>query len=281
MTIAAKISSNLHVSQQPRANGEAMVFSKLRNTGSAIADLRTSGCMKMLFPRSDGQELTGIMLNTAGGVTGGDRLAIQAGAKAGSHLRLSTQAAERIYRAQPGEVGRIETRLSAEDGARLDWLPQETILFDRAALDRRLTVDLSATARLLLVEPLIFGRAAMGEAVNDAQLTDRIRVTRDDALIFADTMRLQGNLQAHMTRSAIGAGAGAMATVLLATTVDEADHLLPHIRALLPTTAGASVIRPGLLYLRLLAPDGFELRKTLLPVLTCLNGANLPRTWMI
>ncbi|WP_323784388.1 urease accessory protein UreD [Thalassovita sp.] len=258
-----------------------MVFSKLRGDRSALSDLRTSGCMKMLFPRGDGKELTGILLNTAGGVTGGDHLSLHAGAKAGSHLRLSTQASERIYRAQPGEVGQIETDLSAADGARLDWLPQETILFDRAALIRRLTVNLSGNARLLLAEPLIFGRAAMGETVDAAQLTDQIRVIRDGSLIFADTMRLQGDLRAHMARTAIGAGAGAMATVLLATTTDEADSLLPQIRALLPDSAGASVIRPGLLYLRLLSLDGFELRKTLLPVLTCLNGGNLPRTWMI
>ncbi len=281
ITIAAKIPSEGYVSQQPRAQGTALIAAKPRGDRSALADFRTSGCLKMLFPRSAATELTAIQVNTAGGVTGGDHIALSARAQAGSHLRLSTQAAERIYRAQPGEVGRIDTRLSVEDGARLDWLPQETILFDRAALDRQLRVDLTGSARFLMVEPLILGRAAMGETVRDARLTDHIRVTRDGRPVFADTMRLSGDLVEHMARTATGSGAGAMASVLLATSEAEADSHLAPIRALLPDTAGASVIRPGLLYLRLLAPDGFELRKTLIPVLQRLNGANLPRTWMI
>ncbi len=281
ITIAGKISSDLHVSQQPRAKGEALIIAKPRGDRSTLADFRTSGCMKMLFPRSPTPDLTAIMLNTAGGITGGDRIALTARAREGSHLRLSTQAAERIYRAQPGETGKVVTRLSVQDGARIDWLPQETILFDRAALDRQLRVDLTGSARFLMVEPLILGRAAMGETVRNARLTDRVRVVRDDIPVFADTMRLSGGLLEHMARAATGGGAGAMASVLLATSESEAETLLAPVRALLPDTAGASVIRPGLLYLRLLAPDGFELRKTLIPVLQRLNGANLPRTWMI
>ncbi|MDX1781909.1 MAG: urease accessory protein UreD [Thalassovita sp.] len=237
--------------------------------------------MKVLFPRGQGSELTGILLNTAGGITGGDRILMQAGTQAGSHMRLSTQAAERVYRAQPGELGRVDTRLSLATGARLDWLPQETILYDGGALERRLEVDMAGDARFLLAEPLILGRAAMGETVRDATLTDHIRIRRDGTLIFADTMRLRGDLQDLMARVATGGGAGAMASVLLATSEHEAESLLPAIRPLLPDTAGASLIRPGLLYLRLLAPDGFTLRKSLIPVLQRLNGATLPRTWMI
>ncbi|MFY0679220.1 MAG: urease accessory protein UreD [Thalassovita sp.] len=237
--------------------------------------------MKMLFPKTDATAMTGIFLNTAGGITGGDHLNIRARAKDNSHLRLSTQAAERVYRAQPSEVGRVDTSLSAGPGARLDWLPQETILFDQSALHRRQEVRLYEDARLLMVEPLVLGRAAMGEVIEHTDLRDQIRIYRDDQLIFTDTLRLKGDVDAHMRGTAIGNGAGAMASVVLATSPDEADQMLARIREQLPLTAGASVVHPGLLFIRFLAGDSFDLRKTLIPVLTCLNEDPLPRTWMI
>lgn len=259
-----------------------MVGSKLRDGLSVLQDLRTSGCLKMLFPRSGSDALTGILLNTAGGITGGDHIEMRAVAGAGSHLTLSTQAAERIYRAQPGETGRVETHLTVEAGARLDWLPQETILFDHAALNRRQHFNLQGDARLLMAEALVLGRTAMGEQVRQARVNDQIRISREGQVIFADTLRLSGDVSHHMAGNATGGGAVALASVLLVTArADEAEQILPRVRALLPKTAGASLPHPGVLYLRLLASDSFELRKTLLPVLTLLNAGPVPRTWMI
>ncbi len=253
--------------------------SKALGAASGLDDLRSSGALKMLFPRCGAERVTGVMVNTAGGVTGGDRLNIAATAGADSRLTLTSQAAERIYRAQPGEVGQISTRLQLHDGARLDWLPQETILFDRSALNRSLQIDMAGDATALIVEPLVFGRAAMGETVSDAALHDRIHLRRDGKLIFADTLHLSGDVQAHLTRPAVAAGAGAMAGILFAGPQAE-THLAP-LRALMPPTGGVSLIRPGLLFARLLAPDSFVLRQTLVPVLTRLNGGALPRTWML
>ncbi|MGH1354005.1 MAG: urease accessory protein UreD [Thalassovita sp.] len=256
-----------------------MVCSKARDDLSVLADFRTSGCLKTLFPRGAKDRLTGVFLNTAGGITGGDQLKFQAKAGPESRLCLTTQAAERIYRAQPGEVGQVDNHLTIAPGARLDWLPQETILFDHGALDRSLTIDMAANSRLLAVESLILGRSAMGETLNATHLRDRIRVRRDDDLIFADTLRLDTDTLPDLPRAAMLNGAGAMASVIFAAPEAEA-HLTP-VRNLMPNTGGVSLIRPGLLFARILAEDSFVLRQSLIPVLTHLNGANLPRTWMI
>lgn len=250
---------------------------------SALADLRHSGCLKALFPRGPQDRLSAVFVNTSGGITGGDDLRIEAAVSSGSRLSLTSQAAERIYRSSHGAPGIVRTRISVAQGARLDWLPQETILYDRASLDRSLRVDLQGDGCCLLVETLVFGRGAMGETIRDISLSDRIAVWRDGTPLFVDRTRLSGNAALHLERRAIAGGGIAIATVLLATAPDKPDagaHL-NKLRPTLPAQAGISLIRPGLLLLRLLAPDSFILRQTLLPVLAQLNDGPLPRTWMI
>ncbi len=219
------------------------------------------------------------MINTAGGVTGGDRFTLQASAASGTELTLTTQAAERAYRAQPGQMGKIRNRVSVAPGARLNWLPQETILFQGSALDRSLRVDLAEDSRLLLCETLVLGRAAMGEVLNDACLRDRIEVHRAHRLHFVDVIRFDGDITAHLARPNTGGGAQAIAA-LLYISPDAEGHLEP-LRAALPDTAGVSLIHPDTLFVRALAPDSFALRQTLVPILTRLSGAPLPRPWMI
>jgi len=263
---------------QPRAVGEVVLGVRAGASGTALATLRQAGAFKVLFPRPTGAALEAILVNTAGGITGGDRFSTRAEAGAGSHLRLTTQAAERAYRAQPGEVGRVTTRLSVEAGARIDWLPQETILYDGSALDRRLVIDMAADARLLLVEPVIFGRAAMGEVLRAAAFRDRIAIDRDGVPLYRDGVAFTGDIAARLARPGVGGGAGAMAS-LVYVGADAEAHLAP-LRDLLPAEAGASLIRPGVLALRLLAPDGYDLRQALVPALRRLTQDALPRSWM-
>ena len=158
---------------QPRAQGEAGAVMGPKG----LIGLRQQGSAKCFLPRTHA-EATAVFLNTAGGLTGGDRFAYAAEARAGARLTATTQAAERVYRAQPGETARVSGRVTLGAGARLDWLPQETILFDGGALDRRLEVDMAEDARLLAVEPLVLGRAAMGETVHEARFRDAWRLRR-------------------------------------------------------------------------------------------------------
>jgi urease accessory protein len=269
----------------PRSRGTLLLHSKVQagSGASVLEDLRHSGCLKALFPRGPADRLSAVFVNTSGGITGGDdlRLALRVGAE--SRLSLTSQAAERIYRASGGEPGRVTTRIEVAAGAQLDWLPQETILFDAARLDRRLRVDLAADARCLVVETLVFGRTAMGEDVRQVHLSDRIEIWRAGAPLFIDRMRLSGDAVARLSGPATAGGAVAMASVIFACPPDSPDAAahLESLRPDLPAGAGASLIRPGLLFLRLAAPDSFTLRRTLLPVLAQLNDGPLPRTWMI
>jgi len=242
-----------------------------------LQTLRQSGSMKVMLPRRRRDDVEAVLLNTAGGITGGDRFAISARAGAGTALTLTTQAAERAYRAQPGEVAAVETRLSAEKGARLNWLPQETILFNRCALRRSLRINLADNARLLMVEPLILGRAAMGENLCQASFSDRIRIWRDGMPLFLDGLDLTGDVRALMARPATGAGAGAMAIVVYV--APDAPSHLDAVRNELPPTGGASLKAEDVLVLRVLAPDGFLLRRALLPVLDRLTDGGLPTVW--
>ena len=252
---------------------------KHRRSRSVIDQFRQSGSMKCLFPRVHDTALQAVLVNTSGGVTGGDRFDVAAHAGADTRLVLTTQACERAYRAMPGQTGEIRTRLRVAEGARIDWLPQETILFDGASVRRRLTVDLAKTGRLLLVEPLIFGRAAMGERLERVGFRDRIEIRRGGRLYFLDTMVMDGAMQDHLDQRFVAGGAGAMALVVLI--CPEAEAHLDPLREMLPDSAGASLVRPDLLVVRCLAEDSFLLRACLIPLLTRLSGAPLPRCWTI
>lgn len=233
----------------------------------------------MVFPRTAAQGIEAVLVNTAGGVTGGDRFETALHAEPDTTLTLTTQAAERAYRAQTGEIGQIENTLKIDSGAQINWMPQETILFETCSLERQLIIDMAADARLLMVEPLVFGRAAMGERLSHCHFKDRISITRDGTPLFIDQMHIMGDAAAHLTRAAIADGAGALASVVYI--APDAESLLAPVRALLSATAGASMIRDNLLYIRALAPDSFELRQSLVPILKTLNKNSLPRCWTL
>lgn len=258
----------------PRAEGAVTLRF---GAGGRLRGLRQSASLKVLFPRSDGDPQA-VFINTAGGLTGGDRFTTDLALEPGAALTTTTQAAERAYRAQPGQTAQVRARVFVGAGARLNWLPQEMLLFDGAALDRALSVDLAEGAELLLCESLVFGRTAMGEVVRDLRLRDRIEIRRAGRPLFLDQLRLDGDAEAHLGGRALAGGARAAALVLLVSPKAEAarDALRPH----LPRTAGASLIREDLLAIRLLAPDSFLMRRDLVPMLTQLSGA-LPKPWKI
>ena len=173
----------------------------------------------------------------------------------------------------------MRNTLRLAPGSRLDWLPQETILFDGCALDRSLLVEMAPDAAFTMVEALVFGRAAMGETLRAASLRDRVEVRRGGAAAFRDAVRLSGDVAAHLAGSAIADGARAVASLLHA--APGAAALLAPLRALLPSTAGASALADDLLFARVLAPDGRRLRATVAPAVEVLTGAPVPRSWTL
>ncbi|MBO9447018.1 urease accessory protein UreD [Ruegeria sp. R14_0] len=267
------------VSAPPRATGAVTLSTKQLSARTVLDKLRQSGSFKCLFPRHSSAGLDAVLLNTAGGVTGGDSFRFTGTAASGTTLTLTTQACERAYKAQPEVFGQIVNHLTVEPNARLNWLPQETILFNGSALDRRLKIDLAPEAQMLMVEPLVFGRTAMGETLTDIRLRDRIEIHRTGRPVFLDAMRFSGDFHNHLARPHIADGAGAMALVVFAAATAGAH--LDAIREALPETAGASLIHDDLLVIRILADNSFALRRSLLPVLRRLNSDTLPRCWML
>ncbi|NNE88662.1 MAG: urease accessory protein UreD [Silicimonas sp.] len=260
----------------PRAKGALHLSSKVLGNGSAIDTLRTSGSTKALFPH--GRALEAIMINTSGGLTGGDAFVADVKAGAGTEITLTTQAAERAYRSAQG-AAMVETRLSAQEDATLFWLPQELIVFDGAGLNRRLTVDLAQTSHLLMVEQIVFGRTAMGERVGQISLDDRIEIRRGNSPIYLDRIFIDGNAEDQLSGSAVARDKRAVATVV--SVHPNAETQLQTVRRMLPQTAGASLLAPDILVLRLLAKDGYLMRCALVPVLELLKGGALPRSWSL
>ncbi len=264
-----------------RARGDLQLSWKRRGSITALDDLRQEGCLKARFPRPvDRIEAT--TLNTGGGVAGGDRLATALTLHAGASVTVASQAAERFYRALPEDPpAHVRTAIRLASDAALEWLPQEGIVFDGAALDRRLDVEMDGSASFLGVEALVFGRTAMGERVHAARLSDTISVRRDGRLVLHDAIRLHGPCAALLDRPATGGGCVALATLVLV--APNALQRLDAARAALDgaaAQAGASAW-DGMLVVRLLARDGAALRLAVIAALSSLrDGRMLPRTWL-
>src|SRR4051812_8186873 len=189
-------------------------------TRSRPAVMAESGGYRVRFARTD-DDCEGVLINTGGGLAGGDRLSVDVTLHAGAAATLTTQSAEKVYRSDGADAG-VEVRLVLESGARLDWLPQEQILFDGARLRRHLAVEAVGDARLTLVEGAVFGRLAMGESLRTGLYRDRWRIRRDGRLVFAEDVRLEGALRDALARTAVADGARALASVL---------HLAPDAEA--------------------------------------------------
>jgi urease accessory protein len=258
-----------------RARGEALVVANVRDGRTEIATLYQEGCAKVRLPHTHDASLQAVLMNTAGGLCGGDHIQWGVEAAAGARVVVTTPACERVYRSLGG-AARIENRLSAGTGARLDWLPQETILYEGGRLERTLDVDLAPGASFTAVESVLLGRAAMGEAARGAMLSDKWRVRRDGRLIHAEATRLSADPLERDGLSLL-AGAGAFATILHI--APDADRRLDAVRALLPETAGASLVGERLI-VRAVAESGLALRRAIAPIIALLSGAGaLPRLW--
>ena len=259
-----------------RAQGHISLRARAVAGRTRRRDVHEQGSLRVRFPNATSDALEAVIINTAGGVAGGDRFAIAIAAEAGVSVVAGTAAAEKIYRSH-GASAHLSVRLDVGAGARLAWLPQETILFDRASVERRIDIDLAADASLVLVEGLVFGRTAMGEAVANGTLIDRWRVRRGGRLVFAETTRLTGAISERLAEPAVAKGCAAMATVLIAPG-DEAR--VEAVRACGPFRGEAAISAwNNLAVARLCARDGAALRHDLVEILAAL-AVPLPRLWL-
>lgn len=240
--------------------------------------LHEAGSLRVRFPSPEQRGLSAVFVNTAGGVAGGDRFDIDISAREGAHLVATTAAAEKIYRSH-GPDAQINVTLRAKSGAHISWLPQETILFDQARALRNFEIDLAADASLLLCEIVVFGRAAMGEVMLGGSFIDKWRLRRDGKLVFADTVRLDGDIAGKLARRATGNGCVSIGTALIAPG-DEA--LIERIREAASAFGGEVGLSAwnGFAIARFCAQDAVKLRADMMTVLRLASPSGLPRLWL-
>ncbi|MGZ5841051.1 MAG: urease accessory protein UreD [Xanthobacteraceae bacterium] len=237
------------------------------------------GALRVRFPNvSNRDALEAVIVNTAGGMAGGDRFDLDITVGSGAKLTITTAAAEKIYRSL-GPDTEIRVKLDIGSGGTLGWLPQETILFDQIRLRRSIEANLAPDASLLLAEGVVFGRSAMGETLAHGHFFDRWRVRRAGALIFAESLRLDDAIAERLSQWAVAGGAVAIASVL---NVPGDDAAVAAVRAKEKDFAGEVGVSAwnGLALARLVAPDGAALHRDLIAVLTAFGNMPLPRLWL-
>ncbi|WP_137131728.1 urease accessory protein UreD [Rhizobium sp. FY34] len=260
-----------------RARGKGRLVTKYLAGRTRIAELFQEGCGKIRLPETFDSSLEAILINSSGGLTGGDRLEWGLRAGPGTQVTVTTQANEKIYKAS-ADTALLSSHIEVGAGARVAWLPQESILFDRASLTRELSVDLAEDAEFLAVEAIIMGRTAMGERAENGLFRDRWRVRRAGRLIHAEEMRFEGEIASLGERSAVLSGKVAYATVFY--TGAQAEAFLPRLRNILSGGYSGASHWQDKLVVRIAAEDGFALRKILVPVISLLrNGAPVPKVW--
>jgi urease accessory protein len=246
---------------------------------SRRARVHEAGSLRVRFPNGDGSgSLDAVIVNTAGGMAGGDCFGIDVKVGGGARLTVTTAAAEKIYRSL-GPDTLVDVKLDVADGGALAWLPQESILFDQVRLLRTIDVELAGDASLLLAEAAVFGRSAMGEAVESGYYSDRWRVRVNGALVFAETIRLDGAIARRLAQDAIAAGGVAVASIVKIPGDEAGVAAVRKIAENFTGEVGVSAWN-GLAAARLVAPDGGALRRDLISVLTVLGGGPLPRLWL-
>ena len=245
---------------------------------SRLTDLFQDGAMRARLPRAlPGAPLEVVVINTAGGMTGGDRYEIAIDVEAGAVGTLVGQACEKLYRSSGGDAV-LDVRLRIAEGGQLHWLPQPAILFDGSAFRRRLSVELAPGARFFGLEASVLGRAAMGETLSDIRLREDWRVYSDDALVWASATRM--NLPGDdLFGTATLGGGNAFASFLCAD--GDPDAVVERFRAVaegIHGRMGASRVG-GLATATLVAPDSRHLMQDLSTIIHQVTGTAVPRLW--
>jgi urease accessory protein len=260
-----------------RARGSADVVLAASGGVTRIADLYQAGSAKAFLPRVHGPVPEVVFLNTSGGLTGGDRISFALTLGKGTRAVGTTQTAERAYSSAAGRA-ELAVSLTVGPGAALDWLPQETILFDRSALGRTTRAELAPDARFVMVEMVALGRAAMGETLQKLDFTDWREVRRAGVPVLVEPLRL--------ATSTLGAGPAALggqrAVATVALVAQGAEDALASLRELkLDGVEHAASAWNGKLVLRLLGPDLRPVKQAVARALRHLRGQPLPRVWQL
>ena len=245
---------------------------KLSLKSDGIDQLREAGAAKVRLPPGANHAY---LINTAGGLAGGDQFSYEFNLAQKTTLTVTSQSAERVYRTL-GPSAKIETAIHLEADARFNWLPHETIIFDGASLDRQTAVDMAENARFLGLETTIFGREASGETISSVFFREQWNIKYGGKLIHSDIIKLEGALP--NSKATLGANR-ALATIIL---IDPNANIdLEKLRGKIWPYGDVSAWN-GKLVARLLAKDGMILKKAIVSALSVLaSPTELPKTWAL
>jgi urease accessory protein len=269
-----------------RAEGSCRIVLSGSERGTRVIDVLQQSPIRALFPRANGAAIEeAVLVNTAGGIAGGDRLEYSVTVLANASIAVTSQAAEKVYRAL-NEPARIATKLKATEGAKLAWLPQETIVFNRARISRETEIELSSGAQILALEWLVLGRAAHGEQIRDGRITDSWRVKKDGRLIWADNFRATDEIFPLLWRKALLSDCKAIATLLYFG--PNLDITLENLRDLAPSLSCpcAATLVNGLMIVRFAGTATLDLRLALRAVLQIFGREvgpgpfRVPKMWL-
>jgi urease accessory protein len=290
--VAGRILVNADVRTAPnshqRVDGEARIAFRRRVDGTtALADLYQRAPCRVLFPTTEADDpIQAVLLTTSGGLTGVDRTRVVVSVEPHARATVTTQAAEKIYRALPGTGDAVvQVEMQVGDGAWAEWLAQETIVFEGSRLRRLFTADVATTGRLRAVESIVFGRTAMGECFDNGMLHDAWRVSRAGRLVWADALHLDGDLK-RLRAAPFGFGKS-VACATIAYVGADASQQLGEARRLMSESAlacGATSL-DGIMLVRIMADDASELRTTVMNLIAGIRAAaaslpaRLPRVW--
>lgn len=261
-----------------RAVGEVAVEVWADGGVTRRGPVHEAGSLRVRFPSPEQQGLSAVLVNTAGGVAGGDRFSISLDVQADARLTLTTAAAEKVYRSH-GPAAQLDITLKVASGGHLAWLPQETILFDQARAERRIDIELAGDASLLLSEMVIFGRSAMGETMQHGRFVDRWRMRRGGKLLFAETVRLDGEIGALLARPAVAKAGVAIGTALIVPGDAALVERLREAADMFGVEVGISAWN-GFAMARFCAQNAAKLRADMMTVLGRAAGRALPRLWL-
>ncbi len=266
------------IPQMQRSRGEAFVSFTRSGDRLRLGDLRQAGSAKAMLPHV-GAVPEVVFLNTSGGLTGGDRLSYGVMLGDGCRAVATTQTAERAYFTNQG-AARVDVGLTVGAGGWIDWLPQETILFDGSNLERRTRIDLGAGAGCLALEAVVLGRAAMGETVARLAFRDRREIWAGNRPVHIEPLALDN---AALQAGAVTLGAARAFASVVMVGADTGDLLAP-LRAVLDEDGvmAAASAYDGRLTLRMMAADGWPMRRQIARALHVMRrGVALPRVWQI
>ena len=256
-------------------DGNRTLLAERRHTGPLVVQ-------KSLYPEGDAV-CQNVIVHPPGGIVGGDALAVNVDAGPCTRVQLTTPGAAKCYRSG-GAFAQQHVRLRAARGAVVEWLPQETIIFDASKIELELSIELFDDARFLGWEVVCLGRTAAGERFDHGALRQRLTLTRDGIPVFAERAVLNGG--APLLRSPVGLhGNPVFGTFLVAAPIVTHAMLESCRQVSVMAGEGAVTRLPGVVIARYRGASAaaarhyfVELWQKLRPALA-LPAAVLPRIW--